>query len=103
MSDAKTTTEAALWPLSVADELDAMLMGWLEHEADEPQHQSVEAATAVVTIDESMVAQLEDLCARWDLSIRPGAHANGKWSVLCVSGLPLPVLGLTEVIGLLRR
>jgi hypothetical protein len=107
MSDAAApntaNTPTPLWPLSLADQLDAMLMGWLEHEADEPEHQPIDAATAVITVEESMVPELEDLCARWDLSIRPGAHASGKWSVLCVTGRPLPVVGLTEVIALLRR
>jgi hypothetical protein len=102
MSDANAT-EAPVWPLSLADELDAMLMGWLEHEADDPANESVDAATAVITVEASMVGELEELCARWDLSIRPGAQASGRWSVLCVSGRPLPVVGLTEVIALLRR
>jgi hypothetical protein len=100
MSDA---TETHIWPLSLADELDAMLMGWLEHEADTPTNESLEAASAVITVDASMAAELEDVCARWDLSIRPGAKTSGRWTVLCVSGRPLPVVGLTEVIALLRR
>lgn len=103
MSADANATEAPVWPLSLADELDAMLMGWLEHEADDPSDEAVDAATAVITVEASMVAELEDVCARWALSVRPGAKATGRWSVLCVTGRPLPVVGLTEVIALLRR
>jgi hypothetical protein len=92
----------ATWPLSLAEQLDSMLLGWLEHRADDPDSEAVDAATAVLTVTEPMRGEVEAVCARWNLSTI-ASQGTGRWTVLRVTGRPLPVMGLAEVIALLRR
>jgi hypothetical protein len=99
-------SETTLSPatLSLADQLDAMLLGWLERRnAGAAQQPTGGDATAVITVAAAAVPGVEALCARWGLGVHRPGRGEGPWIVLCVSGRPLPIMGLAEIIRALRR
>ena len=85
-------------PLTLAEQLDAMLLGWLEHSADrrEPSQPDLRA-TAVLPIAASVVEELQELCERWAMTLEM------RGSVALVSGPVRVVDGLVAVTGLYRR
>ena len=101
---AALTTETA--PLTLSEQLDAMVSGWLERYAatHAPADADADAiATAVVAVADAGVAEVEVFCARWDLSAQRTAHDDGHRTVLRIEGRALPVRAFAEVTGMYRR
>jgi hypothetical protein len=98
------TTTLPPFPLTLADQLDAMLSGWLErHAGSQPPSRPDATGCAVITVLPDRVAELEAFCARWDMTVRRNGATAGPWTVLIVQGRALPVRGLAEITGMYRR
>ena len=90
-------------PLSLSEQLDAMLLGWLERNADRrPSVMPHPPAKAVVTVVASSVPEVEAFCANWDMTVTP-EPVDGGWAVLVIEGPSLPVQGFSEITGMYRR
>jgi hypothetical protein len=62
-------------PLCLSEVLDAMLLGWLERRADRRTPDSPALrATAVLTIADDAMPEIERLCAGWAMSVRRPAR-----------------------------
>ena len=87
-------------PLTLTEQLDAMLLGWLERRADRPDPSQPELrATAVLAIAESAIADVARFCARWGITVeRP---ARGKVAV--VEGPARVVEGFAAITAMYRR
>jgi hypothetical protein len=85
-------------PLTLAEQFDAMLLGWLEHAADRrgPGRPDLRA-TAILTVGADVLSELRGLCERWDLTLEM------RGAVAVISGPARVVDGLVAVIGLYRR
>lgn len=85
-------------PLTLSEQLDAMLLGWLEHTADQrgPAPAGLRA-TAVMTIAAAALPEIQRLCAGWDLTVVMSG------AVALVSGPARVVDGLVAVTGMYRR
>jgi hypothetical protein len=97
---ARPTT--ALAPLTLAEQLDAMLSGWLERYArthDDPGGADARA-TAVVAVARSSADEVEAFCERWDLAVERTERDDGSRVVLLIEGRALPVRGFTEITGM---
>ena len=91
-------------PLTLSEQLDAMLAGWLDRHDPAGERRTSDAnARAVLTVVDSAVPEIEDFCARWDLTPRRSSHVGGRWAVLVVAGSALPIQGFTEITGMYRR
>jgi hypothetical protein len=93
---------AALEPdtLSLSDQLDALLFGWLERHATpvEPD----DTASAIVTVSAARIAEVEAFCERWALRVtRLGG--GEQWGAIRIDGPRLPVLGFVQITALFRR
>lgn len=92
-----------LQPLSLSEQLDAMLLGWLERHAD--RHTPEPAGTrgaAFVSVSDGAVPEVERFCAGWDMTSERTALSNSRWVVLRVDGPILPVTGFTEITDMYR-
>jgi hypothetical protein len=86
-------------PLTLSQQLDAMLLGWLERQADRREPVPGVRAKAVITVAEDALAETERFCAGWDMTVeRPG-----RGSIVVVEGPALPVEGFTEITAMFRR
>jgi hypothetical protein len=85
--------------------LDAMLAGWLEGHAGKRGPSRADAvASAVITVRNDHVGQVEDLCRRWDMRVRRVEPCPGTpWTVMTVEGRALPVRGLARVARMIPR
>jgi hypothetical protein len=87
-------------PLTLAEQLDAMLMGWLERVA--AQRRPAPAglrATAVLTIADTALPDVEAVCASWAMTVeRP---ARGRIAV--IEGPARVVEGFAEIASLSVR
>jgi hypothetical protein len=91
-------------PLSLSEQLDAMLSGWLERRARTGGPAAPGAtAKAVVCVAADQVAQVEEFAGRWDLTVRDTGPGEGRCAVLTVEGRALAVEGLTEITSMYRR
>jgi hypothetical protein len=89
--------------LTLSEQLDAMLTGWLERRTDTRQAGRVDAtAAAVITVAEPHVAEVERFCENWQLSVERIGNGAGRWIVLRVAGRALPVEGFAEITGMYR-
>jgi hypothetical protein len=90
--------------LTLSEQLDAMLLGWLERRADRntPERPGLRAR-AFVTVSERHVAELERFCERWAMSVERGPSDDSAWAVLYVDGPVLAVEGFTAITGMYRR
>ena len=93
------TGKAAL-PLSLSEQLDAMLLGWLERRAarsrpDRPDRR----ATAAVTVADNALPELERFCARWMMRVERPAHGR----VALVEGPARTVEGFAALVAMSRR
>ena len=87
-------------PLTLAEQLDAMLYGWLERLADRraPVRPDLRA-TAVLTISDAALPEVEKFCANWAMTVeRP---ARGLITV--IEGPARVVEGFAEITALFRR
>ena len=87
-------------PLTLAEQLDAMLMGWLERVARQRRPTAADLrATAVITIDDTALPDVEAVCANWAMTVeRP---ARGRITV--IEGPAGVVEGFTDIASLFRR
>ena len=85
-------------PLTLAEQFDAMLLGWLEHAADRrgPGRPDLRA-TAILTVGAAVLSELRGVCERGDLTLEM------RGAVAVISGPARVVDGLVAVIGLCRR
>jgi hypothetical protein len=91
-------------PLTLSEQLNAMLSGWLDrHAPDGDLGRPGQIAASVVTVADSHVPQVEAFCADWDMTVRRSAGGYGCWAVLVVQGRPLPVRGFVEITAMYRR
>jgi hypothetical protein len=91
-------------PLTLSEQLDAMLTGWLERRtAGRRPLVGDMTATLLITVARARVAEFERFCAGWQLAVEPVAGGAGAWAVLRVEGRALPIEGLTEITGMYRR
>jgi hypothetical protein len=99
----RSASDATGHPLTIGEQLDAMLMGWLERRAATrgPGHPEA-TATAVVTVAHRHVREVEAFCERWELAVRHAVSAFGDFAVLSVKGRALPVQGFTEITAMYR-
>jgi hypothetical protein len=90
--------------MTLSDQLDSLLFGWLEHRADTgPPRRADAQGTAILAVAERLVPEVESFCERWDLGVRVQPSDPGRWAVLRVDGPSLPVEGLAAIIELYRR
>ncbi|HEY7622973.1 MAG TPA: hypothetical protein VH834_24575 [Solirubrobacteraceae bacterium] len=93
-----------LLPLTLSEQLDAMLAGWMDRHAPDGDHgRADEVAAGVITVAERDVPEVETFCARWDMTVRRTSGDDGRWVVLIVEGRALPVRGFTEITAMYRR
>lgn len=87
-------------PLTLAEQLDAMLMGWLERVAAQRRPAPPDLrATAVLTIADAALPDVETVCASWAMTVeRP---ARGRITV--IEGPARVVEGFAEIASLFRR
>jgi hypothetical protein len=99
----RSATESATNPLTLGEQLDAMLLGWLEHRAATRGAVRADAlATTVVTVAQRLVPQVEAFCERWQLEVRHTVPEFGGFTVLSIRGRSLPVQGFTEITAMYR-
>ena len=95
---------AARMPLTLTEQLDAMLTGWLERAADTGNTLSLQqVVVAVIPVRADLVEQIRAFCDRWEMTVTDTGHDAGAWRVLKISGRALPVLGFAEITGMYRR
>jgi len=90
-------------PLTLSEQLDAMLAGWLDRHDPTGECRHAGVARAVVTIAEDAVPEIETFAACWELSVQRSARSGGRWAVLVLEGAALPVQGFTEITGMYKR
>ncbi len=102
MRTSRTPTEIAS-PLTLAEQLDAMLSGWLErHATTHDPGAADETAKAVVTVNPRVVRDICVFCERWDMTVKRVEGSDWRRTVLIVEGRSLPVRGFTEIAMLTR-
>ena len=102
MNTSDTDTDTVL-PLTLCEQLDAMLLGWLERYADRhPPGPADTRAAAFVTVVDRAVAEVQRFCAGWDMTAERTALSNSRWAVLRVDGPILPVTGFAAVSDMYR-
>ncbi|MGZ6682349.1 MAG: hypothetical protein ACXVFK_19280 [Solirubrobacteraceae bacterium] len=91
-------------PLTLSEQLNAMLRGWLDrHAPDGDLGDADRLAAGVVTVANAHVAEVQAFCAEWDMTVTRSASRDGRHAVLVVQGRRLPVLGFIEITSLYRR
>jgi hypothetical protein len=91
-------------PLTLSEQLDAMLTGWLERRNDQRGAPTPGSrATSVVTVAHAAVEEVARFCAGWGLTIQRHQRRNGPWALLVVEGPALPVQGFSEITAMCRR
>lgn len=92
-----------LQPLTLSEQLDAMLLGWLQRHADRHAPGPADTrAAAFVTVVDRAVAEVQRFCAGWDMTAERTALSNSRWVVLRVDGPILPVTGFAAVSDMYR-
>ena len=92
-----------LIPLTLSEQLGAMLSGWLERNAPDYDADDDGIAGAIVTVAEREVPEIELFCSRWGLAARPAPRNDGRSAALVVEGPAMPVRGFTEITTMYRR
>ena len=91
-------------PLTLSEQLDAMLSGWLDrHAPDGDLGPADRTAKAVMNVDAARVGEIETFCARWDRTVWRATPNGGARAVLVIEGRELPVRGFTEITDMYRR
>ena len=86
--------------LSLSEQLDAMLFGWLERHATPVPADAT--ATAVLTVVGTHLDEVERFCARWQMRMtRLGGGM--KWQSVRIEGPRLPVIGFAQITALYRE
>jgi hypothetical protein len=99
-----TLTNAPGQPLTLGEQLNAMLLGWLDRRASRRGPGRPELrARAVVIVAASAVDEVARFCADWGIAVDAAPHDDDRWAVLSVEGPALPVEGFTEITSMYRR
>jgi len=91
--------------MTTTQRLDEMLARWLEgHAGTRSPGRADAVASAIVTVRNDNVGQLEALCGRWGMRVKRTDVCPGTpWTVVTVEGRALPVRGLAKVARMLPR
>jgi hypothetical protein len=92
----------SLIPLSLSEQLDAMLSGWMDRHAPDYDRDKDGVAGGVVTVAHREVAEVGAFLASWGLTARR-TRRDGRWTVLIVEGPAAPVRGFIEITAMYRR
>ena len=91
-------------PLTLSEQLNAMLCGWLDrHVADGDLGDPDRPAAGVITVANAHVPEVQAFCAEWDMTVTARASRDARHAVLVVQGRQLPVRGFTEITSMYRR
>jgi len=91
------------FPLTLSEQLNAMLAGWLDrHAPDGDLDGPDQIAAGIITVAQAQLAEVEAFCAGWDMTVQRSPRAEGRWAVLVVQGRPLPVRGFLEITSMYR-
>jgi hypothetical protein len=91
-------------PLTLSEQLNAMLSGWLDrHAPDGDLGDADQTAAGIVTVANAHVPEVQAFCAQWDMTVSPSASRDGRHAVLIVQGRPLAVRGFVEITSMYRR
>jgi hypothetical protein len=94
----------ATLPLTLSEQLNAMLSGWLDrHAPDGDLGDADQTAAGVITVAKAHVPEVRAFCAQWDMTVTRSASGDGRHAVLVVHGRRLPVLGFIEITSMYRR
>ena len=93
----------SLIPLTLSEQLNAMLSGWLDRHAPDYDSDNDGIAGGIITVADRDVAEVEAFCAQWDVAVRRTGRSDPSWAVLIVEGPALPVRGFTEITAMYRR
>jgi hypothetical protein len=87
-------------PLTLAEQLDAMLMGWLERVAGQrrPAPPDLRATAALMIADEAL-PDVEAVCANWAMT----AERPARGRITVIEGPARVVEGFAEIVSLFRR
>ena len=85
--------------LTLSEQLDAMLLGWLERNAQPVQPGAM--GTAILTVVGEHLPEVEAFCERWDMRVER-LGGGTKWQSIRVDGPRLPVLGFALITTLYR-
>ena len=103
VANTQTTKTDTLQPLTLSEQLDAMLLGWLEHHADRQDPGPADRrAAAFVTVAQRCVAEVERFCAGWGMTAERTSLSNERRAVLRVDGPLLPVTGFAAITDMYR-
>jgi hypothetical protein len=85
-------------PLTLSEQLDAMLTGWLERHADQrgPRNPGLRAK-AVIAIADRALPEIERFCAGWAMTVQR------ERGVAVIEGPALAVEGFTAITAMYRR
>jgi hypothetical protein len=87
----------------LADHLDTMLASWLDGR-EAPRGVADTTSTAIVTVRDEDVGQVELVCMRWGMRVTRTESCPGTpWTVMTVSGRAHLVRGFARVARLLPR
>jgi hypothetical protein len=101
MRSPRSQTETLL-PLTLSEQLNAMLAGWLDrHAPDGDYGRPDQIAAGVITVVHADVPEVEAFCANWDMTVRRSG-GDGRWAVIVVEGLTMFVRGFTEITAMYR-
>jgi len=94
-----TVTEDAIQPLSLFEQLDAMMVGWLERNADRggPVHPGVDASAVLIVADDAM-PDVERFCDEWSMTVARPARGT----IAVIAGPELAVRGFTTIAAMYR-
>jgi hypothetical protein len=86
-------------PLTLSEQLDAMLMGWLERCAElrDPGRPDLRAK-AVIRVAADAFAEVELLCANWGMTVERASRG-----IAVIEGPARVVEGFTEITAMYRR
>ena len=74
-------------PLTVSEQLNAMLSGWLDrHAPDGHLGDADQTAAGVITVASAHVPEVETFCADWGMSVSRSASRDGAHDVLIAGG-----------------
>jgi hypothetical protein len=93
----------SLIPLTLSEQLNAMLSGWLDRHAPDYDADNDGIAGGIITVADRDVAEVEAFCAQWDVAVRRTGRSDPSWAVVIVEGPALPVRGFTEITAMYRR
>jgi hypothetical protein len=91
-------------PLTLSEQLNAMLCGWLDrHAPDGDLGDPDQPAAGVITVSNAHVPEVQAFCAEWDMTVTASASRDARHAVLVVQGRQLPVRGFIEITSMYRR